>query len=107
MVPVIIKRHRDKNNGHRHIILENIDDRHVSICITSDPKKGRTSTNYKCQTDILGSGKLSYLRRQGYVEPIADYFGPKKRKMAQTDYLRAKVYGERAKQRYLISKKKK
>ena len=72
-VTVLLKRHRDSQGNHNHVILEDIDDRHVSVGITTSPKKGKNSPNYKCQNDIIGNGKLSYLRRQGIVDLKTNY----------------------------------
>ena len=105
-VSVILKRHKDSNGGHQHVILENIGDKHVSVGLTSRVKKGRNSTNYKCETDVLGNGKKSFLRRQGIVDPINNYDSPRSATMTEKDYARAKIYGERAKQKYFNKRKK-
>ena len=102
----MLKRHRDKNGGHQHVILENIEDKHVSVGLSSKSKKGRNSTNYKCETDILGNGKASFLRRQGTVDSMTNYDSPRSAKMTEKDYAQAKVYGERAKRKYLDKRKK-
>ena len=53
-VTVLLKRHRDSQGNHNHVILEDIDDRHVSVGTTSRPKKGKNSPNYKCENvDIV------------------------------------------------------
>ena len=105
-MPVILKRHPDKKGGHQHLILDDIEDKHVSVGLTSQPKKGRNSTNYKCETDVLGNGKTSFLRRQGTVDSMKNYDSPRSAKMTEKDYAQAKMYGERAKQKYLNKRKK-
>lgn len=52
----------------------------------------------------LEDGAVSYIRRQAQVAPIKDYYNPRGGKMEQGDYERAKVYAERAKQKYLDKK---
>ena len=106
-IPVRLKRHRDINGGHRHIILENIGDRYVSVGLSSKNKKGSNSTNYQCENDILGSGSRSYMRRQGTVDKIKNYYGNETTGvMTPKDYRQARIYGERAKEKYLSKKKK-
>ncbi len=107
LVPVGIKDYRDKKGGHPHVIIEDIEDKHVSVGLTKDKYKGRNATNYKCEVSPLGDGKQSYMRRQAQVEPRKDYYNPRNGKMDAGDYERAKVYGERAKQKYLQKKDKK
>ena len=105
-VSVTLKRHRDKNDGHRHVILENIEDKHVSVGLTTKVKKGKNSTNYNCKSDVLGNGENSYMRRQGTVDLQSNYFSPTIGLMTEEAYEQAKIYGERAKQRYLDKKEK-
>lgn len=109
LIPVRIKKHNDKKGGHPHVILEDFEgDKHVSVGLTSDPKKGKNSTNYKCEVNPLGGEKQSYMHRQGTVAPMVEY---EKREvqgaLSSKDYERAKIYGDRAKQKYLNSKKQK
>lgn len=106
-VVIRIKNHVDKNGGHSHVILEDFEDKHVSVGLTSKAKKGKNAPNYKCETDILGTGKNSYMRRQGTVAPIKDYSKKeRKAKMSHTDFAKAKVYGAKAKQKYLDKRNK-
>ena len=105
-VSVLLKRHGDSQGNHNHVILEDIDDRHVSVGITSSPKKGKNSPNYKCGNDIIGNGKQSYLRRQGIVDLQTNYSNPSQGRMTAKDYAQAKIYGQRAKQKYLAEKRK-
>lgn len=107
LVSVLLKRHRDSQGNHHHVILEDIDDRHVSVGTSSKAKKGKNSTNYKCDNDIIGNGEQSYLRRQGIVDFKINYSDPKQGRMTEKDYAQAKIYGQRAKEKYLAQKKKK
>lgn len=107
LMPVTIKDHRDKNGGHHHIVVDNVDDKHVSVGLTTHSKKGKNSTNYKCQTSPLVDGKESYMRRQAQVAPKNEYYNPRNGKMELGDYNRAQEYGERAKKKYLEKKSKK
>lgn len=105
-VSVLLKRHRDTQGNHNHVILEDIDDKHVSVGTTTRAKKGKNSPNYKCENDIIGNGEQSYLRRQGIVDFKTNYSDPKQGRMTIKDYAQAKIYGQRAKEKYLAQKKK-
>lgn len=105
VISVRIKDHADNKGGHPHVILENIDDKHVSVGLTTRPKKGKNHPNYKLGTSPLGDGKTSYMRRQGTVAPINEYMNPRSGKMLPDDYEKAKEYGNKAKQKYLDNKK--
>lgn len=107
LISVTLKRHRDNQGNHHHVILEDIDDKHVSVGTTTKAKKGKNSTNYGCENDVVGNGKRSYLRRQGIVDSRDKYFDQKVGRMTEKDYAQAKIYGERAKEKYLSQKKKK
>lgn len=106
-VPVTIKKHNDRNGGHPHIILEDIDDKHVSVGITHDKKKGKNSPNYAMERNPLGGNKPSYMHRQGTVDSKKSYYGNRKGEMTKKDYNKAKEYGEKAKQKYIGKKDKK
>ena len=107
LVPVTIKKHNDRKGGHPHIILGDIDDKHISVGITHDKKKGKNSPNYKLGVNPLQDGKPSYMRRQGTVAPKGEYNSPRIGKILPQDYVKAKGYGEKAKQKYLAKKNKK
>ena len=109
LVPVTIKDHNDSKGGHPHIILEDIENKHVSVGLTTDNKKGNNSTNRKCQVDPLGRGETSYMRRQATVAPKREYKKNSERigKMEITDYDQAIIYGEKAKQKYTQKKAQK
>lgn len=68
-VSVEMKKHGDKNGGHPHVIVDDIEDKHVSVGLTTQMKKGKNNTNYKLETSPLRDGKTSYMRRQGYSCP--------------------------------------
>ncbi len=104
-VSVTIKNHKDKKGGHPHIIIGNLENNHVSVGLTTKPKKGKNATNYALEKSPLNDGKKSYMRRQGTVAPKKDYEKPRTGTMTSKDYAQAKVYGERAKQKHLNKKK--
>lgn len=107
-VPVKLKRHRDVQGNHNHVILEDFEDKHVSVGLTTQPKKGKNSNspNYILEVSPLGDGKQSYMRRQGTVDFQKNYFDEQSGYMTFKDYEQAKVYGERAKQKYIEKQKK-
>jgi len=103
---VAIKTHNDKKGGHPHIIIEDIDDNHISVGLSTQPKKGKNGgLNYKMGKNPLNNGKQSYMRRQGTVAPKSEYTGKRNGSLTPKDYKQAKIYGERAKQKYLNKKK--
>ena len=110
LFPVRIKKHGDSNDGHHHVVLEDFENKHVSVGLTTQKTKGRNSTNknYRCEVDPLGGEKQSYMRRQGTVAPKTEY-EPTERKghMSEKDLAQAKIYGERAKQKYLEKRQQK
>ena len=106
-IVVPIKTHKDKNGGHYHVIVDNVEDKHVSVGLTTKKKKGKNNTNYPLEKSPLGDGKTSYIRRQATVDSKNNYHSPRKGSMTPKDYEQAKVYGERAKQKYLKEKKNK
>ena len=108
LVSVNIKNHKDKKGGHPHVIMEDIEDKHVSVGLTHDKYKGKgenSGKNYALEHNPLGGKDKSYLRRQGTVDSKESYYSPRKGKMSPKDYARAKEYGGRAKQKYLDRKK--
>ena len=54
---------------------------------------------------ILGTGVVLRLRRQGIADKTQNYYDPRSAKMTEKDYAQAKVYGERAKQKYFNKRK--
>ena len=108
LVPVRIKRHRDKNGGHNHIIVEDIDNKHVSVGLTTRKTKGKNSNrrNYQCEVNPLGGEETSYLRTQGTVARKQEYDKQEKKgAMAPKDYEKAQEYAGKAKRKYLEQKK--
>ncbi len=106
-IVVLIKDHNDSNGGHPHIIVDNVDNNHVSVGLSTQKKKGKgrnSGTNYSLDKSPFNDGRISYMRRQGTVAPINKYSNPRSGKMTPKDYTQAKVYGERAKQKYLSDK---
>lgn len=39
LIQVIIKTHNDTKGGHPHIIVDNVDNKHVSVGLSTKPKK--------------------------------------------------------------------
>ena len=107
LITVTIKNHKDARGGHPHVILGDIDDRHVSVGLSTKPKKGKNAPNYKLSVDPLGTGKQAYARRQGTVAPRTDYEKPRTGKMTDEDHARITEYGNKAKQKYIEKKTKK
>ena len=106
--PVRVKKHKDSNDGHHHIIVEDFEDKHVSVGLTIKTKKGRNAPNYKCEINPLGGTKTSYMRRQGTVAPQSEYDSKEEvGKLTLNDYERAQEYGKRAKQKHLDKETKK
>jgi hypothetical protein len=106
-VDVQIKNYRDKNGGHPHVLVDDIDNNFVSVGFTHSPKKGKGHPNYKLEVNPLGEQKQAYMRRQGTVAPKRDYIEPRTGKMTEADYTKAKEFGDRAKQKYIENKNKK
>lgn len=105
-VLVKIKTHKDKKGGHPHVILENFEKNHVSVGLSTHATKGKGSKNYRLEKSPLNDGKNSFMRRQGTVAPMGEYENPRKGAMSPKDYAQAKIYGERAKQKYFDKQKK-
>lgn len=107
IVSVDIKTHKDKKGGHPHVIIDNIDDKHVSVGLSTRATKGKGSKNYRLERSPLNDGKTSYMRRQGTVAPKGEYKNHRKGSMTQKDYGQAKIYAERAKQKFSDKEKNK
>lgn len=106
-VSVTVKQHYDSKGNHPHVIVDNIDDCHVSVGLTHDKKKGKNSPNYALERDPLGGTEQSYMHRQGTVAPVNTYYGQRSGCMTPKDYSKAKEYGAKAKQKYSVKKDKK
>lgn len=107
LVTVTLKFKVDKNGGHNHVIVDNIDDNHVSVGLTTQKKKGKNSTNFKLEHSPLPNDKTSYARRQATVAPKKSYTTPRAGKVTTKDLTRLKQYGEKAKKKYIAQKKSK
>lgn len=107
LVPVDIKTHKDKNGGHPHVIVDNVDKNHVSVGLSTKPTKGKNHPNIPLEKSPLDDGKNSFMRRQGTVAPTGEYDHPRKGTMTPKDYDKAKEIGAKAKQKYLTEKKDK
>ncbi len=109
VVPVKIKKHKDKNGGHYHIITDSVKDKYVSVGLTTQASKGKgknSGNNYRLEKSPLNDGKVSYLRRQGIVDVKSQYFNSYKGTVTVNDYKVAKKYGDKAKDNYLKKIKK-
>lgn len=106
VITVVIKTHRDRNGGHPHIIIEDIDNKHVSVGLSTDDHKGKGHTNIQLQQDPFGKGEISYMRRQGTVDRKGAYHDQRDGSLVRSDHEKAKQIGEKAKQKYLQKKKK-
>lgn len=106
-VPITVKTHKDSKGGHPHGIIDDIDDKHVSVGFTHDRYKGKgkkSGNNYALESNPLGGDKQSYMRRQAIVAPKNEYSNSRKGSLTQKDFEQALIYAERAKQKYIDSK---
>lgn len=106
VVTIIIKTHNDAKGGHPHIIIDDVDDKHVSVGLTSDAYKGKGHKNICLKINPLGGSDPSYMKRQGTVSEVARYGSPRNGSLAKSDHEKAKQIGDKAKQKYLKNKKK-
>lgn len=106
VVHIKVKKHYDRNKGHYHAILENIDDNHLSIGFTRDRFKGKNHPNYPLKYDPLQKGQMVYMKRQATIDKVNSY-GSKVYSaiMDPKDFEKAKEYGQRAKDNYYKKKK--
>ncbi len=113
LVPVKVKKHRDKNGAHNHVILGDIDNNHISVGLSTKSKKGKKGgNNFPLKKDTLDVGQKgykpqnpTYMRRQATVDNQNNYYRSLKGSMVKEDYQQAMVYGNRAKAKYLSNKK--
>ncbi len=106
-VNVRIKNYRDRNGGHPHVIVDDIDNNHVSVGFTHSPKKGKGHPNYALAINPLGGPGKAYMRRQGTIAPHSAYYESRNGIMTKPDYTKAQEYAERAKQKYIEKTHKK
>lgn len=108
LISVFIKDHKDNNGGHPHVIVDNIDNKYVSVGLTTQRYKGkspRAGKNYSLKNNPLNEkADPTYMRRQAVVDDKEKYYKPRTGKMDKEDYEKAKEYGEKAKQKYLDEK---
>lgn len=107
-IKVKIKNLGTKKGDHPHIILDDIEDNHVSVGLSTKKKKGkskRAGTNKKLDHDPLGEGKYSHIRRQATIEKRVRYHKERTGTMTEEDHKVAKGYGEKAKAKWLKRKK--
>ena len=101
-VEVPIKQHKDSKGKHPHIIMDNVDDKHISVGLTHSPKSGKNKPNFKLKKNPLGGPKTSYVRRQGTVDNKKQYSkSARKGKVDKEDFAKLETYSERAKKKYL------
>lgn len=110
-IPVTVKKHRDNQGNHNHVILGSVGNKHVSVGLTTQAKKGKNSTNYRLQKDTLDIGQKGYkpknptfMRRQGTVDYKTNYHRESKGSMTKKDYKKAVEYGNKAKEKFLQKK---
>ena len=104
-VTVEIRTHKDAQGGHPHIIVDSVDDNHVSVGLTHDKYKGKGHTNITLTVNPLGKPDITYMHRQGTVYSKKSYKEqPQKGIMTKNDNEKAKNIGARAKQKYLNKK---
>ncbi|MBQ7373834.1 MAG: hypothetical protein IJW64_04645 [Clostridia bacterium] len=107
LVPVVIKTHYDSKGGHPHIIVADVNEKHVSVGLTSDKFKGKNSPNYKLKVNPLGGSEQSYMKRQGTVDGQSRYYNERKGVMHSEDKKKANQYGAKALTKHNKGKKSK
>ncbi len=111
LISVLIKKHNDKNGGHPHIIVDNVDNKHVSVGLTTQSHKGtgpNAGKNYSLGNNPIDeNAEHTYMRRQATVDNKSNYYNPITGKMTEKDYKKAKENGEKAKKKYLEEKEQK
>lgn len=104
-VPVEIRTHNDARGGHPHIIVDAVDNKHVSVGLTHDKYKGKGHKNIALQVNPLGKQETSYMHRQGTVDSKRNYSKrPQKGVLTKPDSVKASLIGAKAKQKYLSTK---
>lgn len=104
-VTVEIRTHKDAQGGHPHIIVDSVDDNHVSVGLTHDKYKGKGHTNITLTVNPLGKPEISYMHRQGTVDLKKNYDKEARQGiLTQNDNEKATRIGAKAKQKYLSKK---
>lgn len=106
-VPVKIKRLRDKKDAHHHVITGSIDNKYISVGLTTKPKKGKGNSNIKLKADPLGTKEDSFMKKQGTVERQKAYFDPKEGHMTVNDFSKAEKIGKKAKEKHIRKQEEK
>lgn len=107
LITVDMKMHRDNNDGHHHIIVDNYENKHVSVGTTTDPFKGKNHPNIHLGYSVLNNEQESHMHRQGTVDLQSNYYNPHKGQMTLKDFERAKQIGEKAKLKHIAEQEKK
>ncbi len=111
LISVLIKNHKDKNGGHPHVIVDNIDNKHVSVGLTTHKRKGnseKAGKNYSLKNNPLdNNAEPTFMRRQATIDDKSQYYSPRTGKMDKVDYEQAKEYGKKARDKYLNKKEQK
>ena len=103
-IPVTVKRHIDRKGGHPHVIMGDIDKKHISVGLSTKAKKGKNSPNYKMKGNVFGEETQTYMRRQAIIAPKDEYKGERLGAMEEEDYKKAIQYADTARRKYLATK---
>lgn len=103
-IPVTVKRHIDRKGGHPHVIMGDIDKKHISVGLSTKAKKGKNSPNYKMKGNVFGEETQTYMRRQAIIAPKDEYKGERLGAMEEEDYKKANQYADAARKKYLANK---
>lgn len=104
LVTVTIKTLPDSKGGHPHIIVDNLQNNHVSVGVTHSPKKGKNNPNIPLEVNPTGGKEQAYIRRQGTVAPKQKYTGERKGVMTEKDKAKADKIGAKAKTKHNTKK---
>lgn len=108
LISVFIKDHKDSNGGHPHVIVDNVDNKHVSVGLTTQRYKGKSNNagkNYPLKNNPLDlKSEPTFMRRQATIDNKNNYSNSRTGVMEENDYKKAKEYGEKAKKKYMDKK---
>ena len=106
-IKVKMKWHKDKQGGHHHIIGDSIDDKYVSVGLTSKSRPGKSKhKNTQLEARILDKETTSYLRREAQVIRKDLYTGNYVGYVTCNDKKQIDNQIEKAKEKYKNNKKK-
>ena len=94
---------RDKNDRHPHLIMDEVDDKYISMGLSTEPRKGKNKKagkNKPLQINPLGGNDKSYMRRKATIENKKRYEKIQQGKIHTADYDVAKYYSDIAKDAY-------